>query len=130
MLSIASAGLVGAEVVQRGIQLVHALHVGEPWVQLGKDEQCAAHFLQQFGHPEIRNRYVTQDRHSNAQWTPHPPSLASHCIRTVCIMVQPLCQHLAMSHGSGIIATEEVHVGVRALHIPVYLLKCLVVLQA
>jgi hypothetical protein len=47
-----------------------------------------------------------------------------------CIMVRPLCQHLAMSHGSGIIATEEVHVGVRPLHIPVDLLKCLVVLQA
>jgi hypothetical protein len=45
-------------------------------------------------------------------------------------MLRPLCQHLAMSHGSGIIAAEEVHVGVRALHIPVYLLKCLVVLQA
>ena len=44
-------------------------------------------------------------------------------------MLWTVRQHLAVSHCSGIIATEEVHVGVRALHIPVYLLKCLVVLQ-
>jgi hypothetical protein len=41
----------------------------------------------------------------------------------------PVWEYLPMSDGSGIIATEKVHVGVRALHIPVYLLKCLVVLQ-
>jgi hypothetical protein len=37
---------MGAQIVQRGVQLVHALHVGEPRVQLRKDEQRAAHLLQ------------------------------------------------------------------------------------
>lgn len=68
------------EVIQRRKKLVHALHVGQPRVQLGEDEQHASHFLLSDSTPsrasvqaEIMVQRLRSDQHAHFSAVSQPP---------------------------------------------------------